>query len=284
LANPNADRLILVTGATGKQGGTVLRHLRAKGFPVRALTRDPSQPSARALLDEGAEVTGGNMDDIDSLRRAMEGVWGVFSVQPYQAGPEAETREGIALADAAQRSRVNYFVYSSVGGADRNTGIPHFDSKYKIEEHVRTTGIPYTIFRPVFFMENWLAMKDSLRQGVISLPLRPERKLSMIAVDDIGAFVALAFERTGHWRERAFELAGDDLTMNEVARRFGQKLGREVKYQQMPWDDCERRFGHNLTVMYRWLDEYGYNTDVAAVRAEYGGLTSFSKWLNGISL
>lgn len=284
MANPNADRLILVTGATGKQGGAVVRHLREKGFPVRALTRDPAKPSARALLETGAEVASGNLDDFDSLRHAMEGVWGVFSVQtPFEEGLEAEVRQGITLADAAKRSQVSHFIYSSVGAADRNTGIPHFESKAQIEEHIRPLGMPYTIFRPVFFMENWLGMKDSIKQGAIALPLSPERKLEMIAVDDIGAFVALAFEHTGHWRDRTFELAGDNLSMNQIAGQFSQKLAREVTYRQAPWDQFEQGAGHDLTVMYRWFEEHGYDTDIGGVRAEYNRLTSFPKWLNRVA-
>jgi uncharacterized protein YbjT (DUF2867 family) len=285
LANPNADRLILVTGATGKQGGAVVRHLRARGFPVRAITRDVTKPGARALVGEGAEVIAGNMDDMDSLRRAMDGAWGAFSVQtPFEEGLDAEVRQGIAVADAAKRARISHFVYASVGGADRNTGIPHFESKNKIEQHIRPLGVPYTILRPVFFMENWLGMKDSIKQGVLAQPLSPDRKLEMIAVDDIGAFAALAFEHTGHWRDRTFELAGDSLSMTDIAQKFGQKLGREITYQQVPWDQFEKRAGHEITVMYRWFEEHGYNTDIGAVRAEYGRLTSFAKWLNGVTL
>ena len=207
-----------------------------------------------------------------------------FPFKPFEHGVEAEIRQGIALADAAKRARITHFVYSSVGGADRNTGIPHFDSKYKIEQHIQPLGIPYTILRPVFFMENWLGMKDSIKQGVLAQPLSPDRKLEMIAVDDIGAFAALAFEHTGHWRDRTIELAGDNLSMNEIAQRFGQKLGREVKYQQVPWDQFEQRVGHELTVMYRWFEEHGYDTDIGAVRSEYDRLTSFGKWLNSVTL
>jgi uncharacterized protein YbjT (DUF2867 family) len=153
----NNDRTILVLGATGRQGGAVVRELTARGFPVRALTRDPGKPEAKALAGLGAAVVNGSLDDAVSLRRAMEGVHGAFSIQtPYGPGGAArETREGVAVADAAKAAGVKHLVYSSVGGAERNTGIPHFESKHRIEEHIRAARMRATILRPVFFMENF---------------------------------------------------------------------------------------------------------------------------------
>ncbi len=279
MATRNADRLILVTGATGKQGGAALRHLRVRGFPVRAITRDPGKPQARALTGQGIEVVRGDLDDMDSLRRAMDGVWGVYSVQAYEQGGDAEAQQGKAIADAAQRSRVTHFVYSSAIAADRNTGIPHIESKRRIEDHIRGLGIPYTIFRPAFFMENWLWMKDQINAGAVAYPLSPDRHLQMIAVDDIGAFAALAFEHSGHWRDRAFDLAGDDLSMTDIAAHFSRKIGLEV-HHQVPWDQFENQAGRDLTIMFRWIEEHGFDADIAAVRAEYERLTTFDAWLN----
>src|SRR6266511_2913316 len=126
----NSNRLILVTGATGHQGGAVLKHLRKKGFPVRILTRDPDKPEARKLVGSGTEVVRGDLNDQGTLTRALEGVYGVYSVQAANFGDiENEVRQGINLADAAARSRINHLVYSSVASAHKNTGIPHFDSK-----------------------------------------------------------------------------------------------------------------------------------------------------------
>jgi len=274
----HSDKLILVTGATGKQGGAALRHLRARGFPVRVLTRDPEKAEVRGLGGEGVEVVRGDLTDPDSVRHAMDGVWGAYSVQASHTGHEVQ--EGKLMADMALRYDLSHFVYSSVGSADRNTGIPHFETKYEIENHIRQLGIRYTIIRPVFFMENWLWMKDSLHNGVLAQPLSPERKLQMIAVDDIGAFVALAFEHPDHWRNRAFDLAGDEKSMNDLTAEFGRKLGREVRYVQVPWDEFEKQAGHEYALMYRWFEDHGYTADIAAARSEYGHLHTFEHWLN----
>lgn len=272
-------RPILVTGATGKQGGAVYRSLRQRGYPVRALTRNPQQPKARALSGHGAEVVTGDLEDPDSLRAAMDGVYGVYSVQDSTGGAEKEIREGINLADAAKRSRVSHFVYSSVGSADRKTGIPHFDSKFQIEEHLRGTGLACTILRPVFFMENWLGVRQHIEQGTLALPLSPETRLQMIAVDDIGAFAAMAFDNPGKWQGQAVDLAGDELSMNEIAEALGRASGREVRYITMPWDEFEQRAGREMTIMYRWFQDVGYHVDIASLRTQYPDLKTFEHWL-----
>jgi uncharacterized protein YbjT (DUF2867 family) len=279
--NKKGNKTVLVTGATGHQGGASLRHLRERGFPVRALTRDPDQPRARSLMGPGVEIVRGDMDDQQSLTRAMDGVYGVHSVQnSHQAGIEGEIREGTNVTDAAKRSGISHFVYSSVASADQRTGIPHFDSKYRIEEHIRGTGMHYTIVRPVFFMENLLGMRQTIDGGTISLPLNADTRLQMIAVNDIGGVVAMAFAHPGKWQGRAFDLAGDELSMAELAQVFSRVSGREVRYQQVPWDEFEKQAGKEMTMMYRWFQDTGYHVDIGAVRQEYPALTAFSQWIN----
>jgi uncharacterized protein YbjT (DUF2867 family) len=273
-----SSRTILVTGATGKQGGAVLRHLRARGFPVRALTRDPDKPAARALAG-GVEVVRGDLENAPTVARALEGVYGVFAVQtPFEGGTEAEERQGKALASAAERAQVSHFVYSSVGSADRHTGIPHFENKFRIEEHIRGLGLPYTILRPVFFMENLLGLTEAIAAGTLTLPLPVDRKLQMIAVDDIGAVAALALEHSGKWQGRTAELAGDELSTEEIAAVLSRLAGREVRAVEVPVEEYERQAGGDLGLMWRWFREVGYNVNIAALRSEYAGLTSFERW------
>jgi uncharacterized protein YbjT (DUF2867 family) len=280
-ANSNKNKIVLVTGATGHQGGAAVQHLREGGFPVRALTRDPEQPKARALVGHGTEVVRGDMEDEASLTRVMDGVYGVHSVQDWhQAGIEGEIRQGIRVASAAKRSNISLFVYSSVANADQRTGIPHFDSKFRIEETIRGTGMHYTIVRPVFFMEHWMGMRQAIEGGAFSLPLNAATRLQMVAVDDIGGVVAAAFERPGKWQDRAIELAGDELSMSELAQAFTRASGREVRYVQVPWDEFEQQAGEELTLMYRWFQDTGYHVNIGAVRSEYPKLTTFARWMN----
>lgn len=282
MSDGNQERTVLVTGATGHQGGAVARDLLKGGFRVRALTRNPDKPAAEALRKLGAEVVEGNLDDRASLDRALAGVYGVFSVQNFwETGYQREIDQGLRLADAAKQAGVEHFVYSSVGSAHRNTGLEHFDSKWLIENHIRDSGLPYTIFRPVFFMDNWENpfLRNGILAGTLAQPLDPERAFQQVAVDDIGAFVALAFADPAWWLGRELDLAGDGRTIGEVAEAFGRVIGRPVRYVQVPWDDYRAAAGEEYYEMYRWFQDVGYDADIPTVRQEYPALTDFEQYL-----
>jgi uncharacterized protein YbjT (DUF2867 family) len=280
-AGGNEGRLILVSGATGQQGGAVVRSLLGRGIGVRALTRDPEKPEARSLAEMGAEVVGGDLEDRSSIERVLDGVSGVFSVQQFfEAGYEGEVRQGVRLADAAKAAGVEHYVYSSVGSAHRETGIPHFESKWEIEEHVRGSGVPYTVLRPVYFMQNWEMMREPILGGTLPQPLDPQKPFQMVAVEDIGVFAAMAFENPGEWVGREVDLAGDELTMPEIADTFSRVIGSQVDYFQVPWENFEEQMGEEFTVMYRWFNDHGYEADIAALRGEHPGLVSLEQYLH----
>ena len=274
-------RLVLVTGATGQQGGAVARSLLGRGFGVRALTRDPEKPEAKVLAESGAEVARGDLEDRSSLDRALEGVYGVFSVQNFwEAGYDREIEQGKRLVGAAKAADIEHYVYSSVGSAHRETGIPHFDSKWEVEEYLRGSGVPFTILRPVFFMQNWgMFGKDQILGGTLAQPLDPDKPLQMLAAQDIGVFATLAFENPEEWIGREVDLAGDEMTMPEVAGTFSRVVGREVGYYRVPWDQFEENAGEEATVMYRWFNDHGYEADITALREEHPGLIAFEEYL-----
>src|SRR5215210_1789746 len=276
----NGGRVILVSGATGQQGGAVARNLLERGFAVRALTRDAEKAAARKLGDLGAEVVSGDLEDRSSIDRVLDGVYGVFSVQQFWGiGVEGEVRQGVLLADAAKAAGVDHYVYSSVGSAHRETGIPHFDSKWEVEEHVRGSGVPYTVLRPVFFMQNWEYMRELILGGTLPQPLDPDKPFQMVDANDIGVFAAMAFEDPDRWIGREVDLAGDEMTMPEIAATFSCVIGHQVDYFQSPWDQFEEQMGEESTVMYRWFNDYGYEADIAALREEHPGLVTFEQYL-----
>ena len=279
--NQNTERLIMVTGATGKQGGAVARSLLDRGFRIRALTRNPQKPEAQALADRGAEVVQGDMEeDRSAMERALEGAYGVFSVQNYgETGYDGEVQQGKTVADAAKAAGVEHLVYSSVGSAHRQTGLSHFESKWEVENHVRELDLRYTILRPVFFMQNWEGMRGMVLGGTLAQPLDPDKPFQQVAVEDIGAFAAIAFENPERWIGREVDLAGDEPTMPEIAETFGRVIGREVSYYQVPWDQFEEQMGEEITVMYRWFNDMGYEADIAALQQEYPELTTFERYL-----
>jgi uncharacterized protein YbjT (DUF2867 family) len=182
------NRMILITGVTGNQGGAVSQALQGAGFHLRGLTRKPDSERAAALARQGIDIVKGDLDDEATLRRALAGAWGVFGVQNAgEAGPEREEAQAKRLATLARETGVEHYVYTSVGSAHKQTGIPHFDNKWRIEETVRGLRFPsHVILRPVFFMENLLA-PFSLRGSTLAWAIGQGTKLQMIAVDDIPA-------------------------------------------------------------------------------------------------
>ncbi len=267
------EKTILVTGATGRQGGAVARELLAQGHRVRILTRKPRSAAARALGKLGAKVMGGDFDDPAGLAKVVKGVWGAFSVQnSWEVGVEREEVEGKLFAEICRSAGVQHFVYSSVGSAHRNTGIPHFESKWHIEETVRSLGFPtHTILRPVFFMENLVAppMKAGIKQGKLMMALQPTTVLQMIAVEDIGKYGAWAFQDYEKLHGRALDIAGDARTMPETARILGEAIGREVEFIQLPIEEV-RKFSEDYAIMLEWFDAVGYNADIEGMTRESG--------------
>ncbi|MCA1407260.1 NmrA/HSCARG family protein [Ensifer sp. IC3342] len=264
-------RNVLVTGATGQQGGAVARALLARGHGVKALTRKPESDAARQLASAGADVVAGDLGDAVSIIKAAGGVDTMFLMgNSYEAGTEEETRQGIIAADAAKAAGVGHLIYSSVADADKKTGIPHFESKYLVEKHVAGLGIPYTISAPVAFMENIAAPWSigALRQGTYAFAMPAHRPLQLVALADIGAFVAALVERREHVFGKRFDIAGDELSGEEQAKILSQAIGRPINYQEIPIA-AARQQSEDAALMFEWFDRVGYDVDIAALRREF---------------
>lgn len=222
---------ILVFGATGRQGGAAARALLRANWPVRALVRDIAAPKAIALGDAGVELVRGSFEDIEALRIAMKGVYGVFSVLPGNLAQEEEVRAGTAVADLAVESGVTHFVYSSGASAGETlTGVARFDAKPRIEAHIRGLPIAATIVRPMIFMEMLVRPGFGLDEGRYTFFLRPDQAMQLIAVDDIGKFVAAVFADRTRFAGETLKIAGDSVTGNELEAIFTQAAGRPIAY------------------------------------------------------
>lgn len=273
------SRAVLVTGATGKQGGSVVRHMLGKGWKLRALTRDAKSKAAKALNDNGVEVVHGDLEDASSLDGVLRGVYGVYSVQDFwSSGAKREVLQGKNLADAAKKAGVEHFVYSSVGGAERNTGISHWDSKWEIEKHIRKLSLPATVLRPVAFMENYYVdqVEIGILQGHLYDPVRADKPYQTIASDDIGGFVALAFERPKDFMGVELEIAGSELTNRQAAEVFSKVLGRPVEFQEVPVPPMKE-----FQEMFRWINDSGFQANIGALRQRYpeAQLKTLEQWL-----
>lgn len=272
---------VLVTGATGNQGGAVARALIKKGHKVRALTRKPDSAGAQALQQLGAELAVGSFDDRTALVRAMTGVDAVFIMgTPFEAGMETETRQGIAAVDAAKATGVKHVVYTSVSDANKKTGIPHFDSKARVEEYLARADVPYTIIAPVFFTENFISpwFGQGLKHGV-SMALPGKRPLQHITVEEIGAFGALVLEKRDAFLGKRIDIGSTELTGEQVAEVFSRVTGKPFRYNELPLAQL-RSMNEDAALMFEWLDKKGYGANIAALRRDYPevGWRSFEDW------
>ncbi|EPD3067728.1 NmrA/HSCARG family protein [Klebsiella aerogenes] len=233
----NNSSLILVFGATGQQGGSVARALINKGWPVRVMVRNPSSPASLALRDAGAELVAGNFDDIEVMRGAMTGAYGVFSVQPCSPGgtvtDDDEVRYGKTIASLASECGVQHLVYSSGGAvSDRPTGVAHFDTKAEIERHIHTLPIVSTIVRPATFMELLVMPGFGLDEGQFHFFMQPDGAMQVLAVEDIGKIVAAIYAQPERFKGKTFEIASDVVTGLQLQELFSAAAGRLITYSR----------------------------------------------------
>jgi uncharacterized protein YbjT (DUF2867 family) len=277
-----SNKIIAVTGATGQQGGAVARKLLSEGWQVRALTRDVNKPAAQELKALGAELVTGDMDNRADLDAAFKGVYGVFSVQNFwlpTVGFENEIKQGKAVADAAKAAGVQHLVYSSVGSAHRGMGQKHFESKWIIEQYIHTLDIPYTIIRPVAFMDNHNSSRAYILSGTFfSYGTRPDKATQIIAVEDIGVFAALAFANPKEYLAKTIELAGDELTEPQIVEMFSKVIGRPVTLSPSTggWSNASEE---EMKAAYDFFNGEGYDADISALRKLHPSLLTFEQYL-----
>lgn len=283
------DKTVLVFGATGQQGGAVARALKAKGWRVRALVRDPAGEKAKALSALGIHLHTGDFSDVSSINSAMSGVHGAFSVQPssgqgpaYGISDEDELRYGKAVADAAVANGVQHLVYTSVGSAGKGvTGLGHFDMKTEIENYIRGLDIRSTIVRPTTFMEMLMLPGMGLERDVYTFFMRHKQTMQFIAVDDIGKIAASIFADTERFAGRTVEMAGDEVTGEDLGEIFSRAAGRTITYH---------RFADSLLEQNALLGRIAELVDdgrcagaanIPALHGEFGNLLSLQQWLSG---
>jgi uncharacterized protein YbjT (DUF2867 family) len=279
----NIGKTVLVCGAVGQQGGAVVARMLEKGWKLRALTRKPDSAPAQALAQQGVELVKGDLEDPASLDRAVQGMYGVFSVQDGAVGAAREILQGKNMADAAKKAGVEHFVFNSVGGADRNSGISIWERKWEIEKHIRSIGLPATILRPVSFLEDYFfqMFEIQIMKGTLYSPVRADKEYQMIATWDIGGFVQLAFARPKEFIGTELEIAGSALTPAESAKVFTRVLRRPVKFRQIPLFVNRFLMGKDVNKMFEWLNASGYKADVPGLRQRYPelNLLSLEDWL-----
>ncbi|GAB2751149.1 NmrA/HSCARG family protein [Salinifilum aidingensis] len=268
-----------VLGATGGQGGAVLRALRAGRHPVRAVVRETTSPSAQRLAGEGVEVAAADLFDADGLTRVFTNASAAFAVTtPFESGAQAEVAQGEAIATAAERAGLPYLVLASVASADRHTGVPHFDSKAAVERRLADTSVRHAVVAPTFFYDNVLG-DPAIGEGRLPLALPGDLPLQQTARDDVGALVAHLLTRQDPPVGMRIEVAGDDPTPRRMAAVITAASGHPVHHDHVPVE-AVRADSADLGAMFAFLAETGYQVDVPALRRAFPEVpwTGFASW------
>lgn len=279
-----SQQIVLVTGATGNQGGAVVDALLSRGMKVRALVRSPDSDPARVLAERNVELVKGDLQHAASVTSAASGVDAAFvNTTPFPAGVgiEGEIAQGRLVIDALKEANVGHVVYSSVSDADRGTGIPHFESKWDAEQHLRASGLSATVTAPVYFSDNTIQGWNvaSLREGKFRQAMPADRKLQVVSVRDIGRFNAAVIARGPSLAGRRINYAGDELTSTQMAAAIAKHSGRDIAFEGQPIAQV-RAMSEDLALMFEWFDRVGYSVNLPALHAEFPEVEwmSFADW------
>ena len=274
---------VFVTGATGNQGGAVVRHLLSKGFGVKALVRNPDSPRTKSLVQENVEIVKGDLNDPASYINHLQNTDAVFCNLHFKEGVDKEIRQGFNLVTISKEKGVKHFIYSSVIGCDLNTGIPHWESKWKIENHIKSTGIDFTILRPASLFENLLLpqVKSRILKGKLVLPTRADKVQQFICADDIGRVSASILSDPGKYAGRTIMLASEQMDGSELAAVFSKVLSKDMKFQQLPKLIVRLAMGKGLAKMFRWINDNDavLIKDIGELKKEFPGMVSIEKWI-----
>lgn len=269
------DKSILVIGATGKQGNAVVKQLLEDGWKVRAFTRNKNNDKLTSIDNENLDIFEGDLSNEDSLKQAMEGQYGVYSVQPIIVdNVEEELRQGKMIIHIAEQQGVDYMVYSTAGGVNRDRTGPHFEALAEIENELKASTLNYTIIKPSFFMDNFLRI-TKVEDGEITIPefINRDVKFAMISSIDIARIAANIFAHTERFNHQAIEIASDELTLNEVVRTFATVTGKPTEIKGSFSSGTAER---------GWLEEKGYVVDFKQMDDINPNRLTLEQWINKV--
>jgi uncharacterized protein YbjT (DUF2867 family) len=277
----NNSKTIFVTGATGNQGGAVAKNLLQNGFKVKVLTRNTESANAQNLKKLNAEIIKGDLDSPDTFSDHLKDVDGIFSVQSSD-NVKKEINQGITLADLAKDFNIKHFVYTSLAPAELQTGIPHFESKLVIENHIKKLGIPYTIIRPSELFENFLIpmVKKGILKGKLTSPFTKDVLHQYTSSDDVGKTSVKIFSDPDKYIGKIITLATDEMSTSKAAEIFSEVLGKPVKNQQLPMFVVRIVMGKDLYMMFKYINKNGgdFIKDLDAIKTENPNLTGLGEW------
>lgn len=277
------NKTIFVTGGTGNQGGAVARNLTQQGFIVKVLTRNPNSIISENLKKMNIEVIKGDLNNADTYREYLKNVYGIFSVQTFENGVKKEINQGITLATLAKEFGVKHFLYSSVFGANLNTGVAHMESKFKIENHIKQIGLPFTIIRPTSLFENFLIpqVKKGILLGKLVQAIHRNTVLQYIAAEDIGKAAVKIFQESERYLDKTIQLATEQLSIQEVADKFSEVLNKKIEHKKLPVLITRLFLGKNVYKMFKWMSEISsFQKEVVDLtKKEFPNPVSLKTWI-----
>jgi uncharacterized protein YbjT (DUF2867 family) len=285
-------KIILVTGATGAQGGSVARHLLQEGkFAVRCLTRNPDSPRAVALQTAGAEVVRGDFDDFTSLSLAMSGVYGVFGVTNFWEHFEHEYQQGKNLILAVVANKVDYFIYSSLPPAAKISKgrfkLPHFDIKADLEDYARSLKPDSAFVHVAGYYENFssFCLPQIAEDGNYYLQLpQGDTRYASVSVEDIGGVVRTMFSHPDVYKKRVVGIVGADMHCNDYAAIMSEVLDKTIRYAHISQEEYAALGfpgADELANMYTYNRLHIPNREIDLIES-YGlhpAMQSFRKWM-----
>ena len=276
-------KTIFVTGATGNQGGAVAASLIKNGFKIKVLTRKTDSVKAQNFQKQNVELIKGDLSYLDTFRNHLKDIDGIFSVQTFENGIDKEIKQGMDLAMLAKEYGVDHLLYSSVAGADLNTGIPHFDSKFKIENYIKQLGLPYTIIRPNSLFENFLIpqVRSRILKGKLASPINQNKTQQFISAADVGEISAGIFLNKDKYLGKTITIGSEEMNMQQVATIFSEVLGKEISYQKFPMLIARFVMGKDLYKMFKWINENDaiFMKDLELFKKENPNLLSLRQWI-----
>lgn len=279
----DTNKTFFVTGATGNQGGATARNLAENGNRVIALVRDPDADKVEQLKRSGIEVVKGKLEDQAGYKQQLKNIDGAFAVFIYTEGIKKEIANGKSFIDAAKEMKVPFILYSSVIGADSGSGIPHWESKYQIEEYLKGSGIPYAIIRPASFFQNFFIpdVRKRIVKGTLVTPVRKDKTQQFISTDDVGKICAHILQNKEQYIGRTITVAADEMDMQSAAVAFSDVLGKPIKYSQLPGLLTRIFMGKDLHTMFNYVNKNDvcYVKDMNAVKSQFPFLTTMREWI-----
>lgn len=272
------NKLIVVVGATGQQGLSVISTIEKQGYRVRALVRNPE--NVKSTFGQSVEIFKGDLSDKASLKLLLDNAHGLFFALPISKDSIDYAK---VLLDLAKKSNVQHIVYSSVGGAERYTQVDHYNDKKEIENHLRNINIPYTILRPVGYMETFSSPTPTkIITGLLGLYLAGNKRFQLISVQDIGKFVEISFSNPAKYLEKEIEIAGDDLSLNEMFDKINKINNTNHSPMWFPkW--TKYILPRVMKQMFVFYADDGWCADLPSLRAVHPELLSFDDWLTKTS-